>query len=57
MHLVEFRKENLDFPRVVASPQSGKVRDLEEIPKDEELDFGLVSAERIPLFPWSSFDG
>ncbi|XP_047490304.1 28S ribosomal protein S5, mitochondrial-like [Penaeus chinensis] len=45
LHLVEFRKENLEFPRVVASPQGGKVRNLEEIPKDEELDFGLYTMD------------
>lgn len=39
LHLVEFRKENLNFPKVVATPQSGKVRTQEEIPNNEELDF------------------
>ncbi|XP_045612475.1 small ribosomal subunit protein uS5m [Procambarus clarkii] len=39
LNLVEFREENLNFPRVVAAPQSSKVRLPEEIPTSEELDF------------------
>ena len=49
LHLVEFRTENLDFPKVVASPQDGKVRTASEIPFDEELDFNMVSANCPPL--------
>ncbi|XP_071525624.1 small ribosomal subunit protein uS5m [Panulirus ornatus] len=39
LHLVEFREENLNFPLVVASPQSGEVRSPKEISNEEELDF------------------
>ncbi|KAK4324306.1 hypothetical protein Pmani_005053 [Petrolisthes manimaculis] len=42
LHLVEFREENLNFPKVVASPQDAVVRTLGQIPKDEELDFDRV---------------
>ncbi|KAK3857273.1 hypothetical protein Pcinc_036463 [Petrolisthes cinctipes] len=42
LHLVEFREENLNFPKVVASPQDDVVRTLGQIPKDEELDFDRV---------------
>ncbi|KAK7068008.1 28S ribosomal protein S5, mitochondrial [Halocaridina rubra] len=41
LHLVEFREENLEFPRVVASPESGVVRTLDQISKDEEMNFKL----------------
>lgn len=40
LHLVEFREENLNFPKVVASPQTD-VRTFTQIPKDEELNFDL----------------
>merc|ERR1712088_294574 len=39
LHLVEFRKENHNFPRVVASPEDGYVRTKEEILPNEILDF------------------
>ncbi|XP_068243205.1 small ribosomal subunit protein uS5m [Palaemon carinicauda] len=41
LHLVELREENLNFPKVVASPQNGDVRTDAQIPKDEELNFDL----------------
>ncbi|GBP70053.1 28S ribosomal protein S5, mitochondrial [Eumeta japonica] len=37
LHLVEYRKENSNYPKVVASPSV--VRTKEQIPKDETLDF------------------
>ncbi|KAL7288201.1 hypothetical protein TKK_0017751 [Trichogramma kaykai] len=37
LHLVEFKKENLNYPEVVASP--GTVRKSEEVPSTETLDF------------------
>jgi small subunit ribosomal protein S5 len=42
LHLVELRAENDNFPRLVASPSSGKVRTKEEILPNEILDFELV---------------
>jgi len=44
LHLVEFREENLNFPKVVASPTSA-VRKTEEIPKNEDLDFTMVTMD------------
>ncbi|XP_063846777.1 small ribosomal subunit protein uS5m-like [Scylla paramamosain] len=38
LHLVEFRKEQLNFPKVVASPEDSVVRTRAEIPQEEELD-------------------
>lgn len=43
LHLVEFRKENLDFPKVVASPEDNVVRTRAEIPQEEEMDLTRVS--------------
>ena len=43
LHLVEFRKENHNFPRVVASPEDGYVRTKEEILPNEILDFQIIS--------------
>ncbi|XP_078034963.1 mitochondrial ribosomal protein S5 [Augochlora pura] len=37
LHLVEFRKENDNFPKIIASPE--KVRTQSEIQKDEIIDF------------------
>lgn len=37
LHLVQFCKENNNFPKVIASPK--ECRKLEEIAKDENLDF------------------
>lgn len=45
LHLVEMRKENDYFPRVVASPSDGKVRTKEEIDHNEILDFEMISFE------------
>ncbi|CAN8009749.1 unnamed protein product [Ixodes pacificus] len=41
LHLVEFKRETDNFPRVVASPKNG-CRTAEQIGTDEELDFDLV---------------
>jgi small subunit ribosomal protein S5 len=43
LHLVEFRKENYNFPKVVASPENGLVRTKEEILPNEILDFQVIS--------------
>jgi small subunit ribosomal protein S5 len=43
LHLVEFREENDNFPRLVASPESGPVRTKDEIGHDEILDFEIIS--------------
>ena len=43
LHLVEFREENDNFPRLVASPESGRVRTKDEIGHDEILDFEIIS--------------
>merc|ERR1711872_973452 len=45
LHLVEMRKENDYYPRVVASPSDGKVRTQEEIDHNEILDFEMISFE------------
>lgn len=45
LHLVEMRKENDYYPRVVASPSDGKVRTQEEIGHNEILDFEMISFE------------
>merc|ERR1719228_1779443 len=45
LHLVEMRKENDYFPRVVASPSDGIVRTKEEIGHNEILDFEMISFE------------
>jgi len=45
LHLVEMRKENDYYPRVVASPSDGKVRTKEEIDHNEILDFEMISFE------------
>lgn len=41
LHLVEFRQENLNFPKVVASPGGSDVRTLDQIPRDEEMNYNL----------------
>ena len=43
LHLVEFRRENYNFPKVVASPENGLVRTKEEIQPNEILDFQVIS--------------
>ena len=43
LHLVEFRPEVHNFPKVVASPEDGYVRTKEEIRPDETLDFQVIS--------------
>lgn len=43
LHVVEFRKENDYFPRVIASPE--RCRTEEEILPDEELDYDLYMSE------------
>ena len=43
LHLVEFRPEIHNFPKVVASPEDGYVRTKEEIKPDEILDFQVIS--------------
>lgn len=48
LHLVEYRAENLYFPKVVASPN--EIRTKEEIPKDETIDFiQYVMNDRVVL--------
>ncbi|KAG7173030.1 28S ribosomal protein S5-like [Homarus americanus] len=47
LHLVEFRDETLNFPKVIASPQSSKVRTADEIPNTEELDFGRMKIDML----------
>ncbi len=42
LHLVEFREENDNFPKVVASPEDGVIRTEDQIGKDEILDFEMV---------------
>ena len=43
LHLVEFREETHNFPKVVASPEDGYIRTKEEIKPDEILDFQVIS--------------
>ena len=43
LHLVEFRQETHNFPKVVASPEDGYVRTKDEIKPDEILDFQVIS--------------
>lgn len=51
LHLVEMRRENDYFPRVVASPKDGKVRTMEEIGHNEILDFEMISFEgHLPMW-------
>jgi len=51
LHLVEMRKENDYFPKVIASPSDGKVRTQEEIDHNEILDFEMISFEgHLPLW-------
>lgn len=51
LHLVEFRPEVHNFPKVVASPEDGYVRTKEEIRPDETLDFQVISFDgNKPLF-------
>jgi len=45
LHLVEMRKENDYFPRVVASPSDGVVRTAAEIGHNEILDFEMITFE------------
>eukprot|EP00096_Caligus_rogercresseyi_P002751 TRINITY_DN1502_c0_g4_i1.p1 TRINITY_DN1502_c0_g4~~TRINITY_DN1502_c0_g4_i1.p1 ORF type:complete len:438 (+),score=96.29 TRINITY_DN1502_c0_g4_i1:102-1415(+) len=45
LHLVEFREENGNFPKVVATPQGSKVRTKDEILPNEILDFEIISFE------------
>lgn len=45
LHLVEMRKENDYYPRVVASPSDGKVRTKKQIAHNEILDFEMISFE------------
>ena len=48
---VELREENDNFPRLVASPESGKVRTKNEIGHDEILDFETISFDgNIPYY-------
>lgn len=50
LHLVEFRKENHNFPKVVASPEDGHVRTKEEIQPNEILDFKMIAYDgNLPL--------
>ena len=50
LHLVEFRKENHNFPRVVASPEDNYVRTKEEILPNEILDFQIITFDgNMPL--------
>lgn len=57
LHLVEFKDETDNYPRVVASPREG-CRTAAEISTDEELDFdqvvarGLLIKERPKREPW-----
>nr|XP_050037086.2 28S ribosomal protein S5, mitochondrial-like [Dermacentor andersoni] len=57
LHLVEYKDETDNYPRVVASPRDG-CRTAAEIGRDEELDFDLVVAEgrllreRKKIEPW-----
>ena len=51
LHLVEFRKENYNFPKVVASPDDGHVRTKDEIQPNEILDFQMIAFDgNLPLF-------
>ena len=51
LHLVELRDENDNFPRVVASPDNGRVRVKDEIGHDEILDFETISYDgNLPYF-------
>jgi len=45
LYLVEMRKENDYFPKVVATPSNGIVRTEEEIGHNEILDFEMISFE------------
>jgi len=45
LYLVEMRKENDYFPKVVATPSNGIVRTKEEIGHNEILDFEMISFE------------
>lgn len=50
LYVVEFRKECMNYPKVLAAPENGKVRTLNEIPEDEDLDFTrYVLGGRVPL--------
>uniref|UniRef100_A0A224Z8Y5 Small ribosomal subunit protein uS5m n=1 Tax=Rhipicephalus zambeziensis TaxID=60191 RepID=A0A224Z8Y5_9ACAR len=57
LHLVEYKDETDNYPRVVASPRDG-CRTAAEIGRDEELDFDLVTSngillkERKEIEPW-----
>jgi len=49
LHLIEMRKENDYYPKLVASPSNGKIRTKEEIGHNEILDFEMISFEgRVP---------
>ena len=51
LHLVELRAENDNFPRLIASPDNGKVRKKDEIGHDEILDFETISYDgNLPYF-------
>ncbi|KAH9375029.1 hypothetical protein HPB48_020268 [Haemaphysalis longicornis] len=50
LHLVEFKDETDNYPRVVASPREG-CRTAAEISTDEELDFDQVVARGILIKP------
>ena len=43
LHLVEFREENLNFPKVMASPKLAPVRTIAEIDPNENLNVAIVS--------------
>ncbi|XP_022668709.1 28S ribosomal protein S5, mitochondrial-like isoform X2 [Varroa jacobsoni] len=45
LHVVEFRPEQLYFPRIVASPKTGPVRKEDEIDPYEELDINMIVSE------------
>nr|ACO12973.1 mitochondrial 28S ribosomal protein S5 [Lepeophtheirus salmonis] len=45
LHLVEFREENENFPRLVATPEGSSVRTKAEILPNEILDFEMISFE------------
>jgi len=45
LHLVEFREETSNFPKVLCSPEVTPLRKLDQIPPTEELDYNLYTMD------------
>ncbi|XP_018028254.1 28S ribosomal protein S5, mitochondrial [Hyalella azteca] len=52
LHVVELRKEQFNYPKVLASPVHAPLRTLSDIPPNENLDFSTyVMGDRVMLKP------